>query len=140
MQKIHLIERNESAKKVAHLYKTNSDVIFEGTGSVLGKKYFVLKDGDEDIKVIENYNTYEVVKAKSRDFLDELKGANFEFNEKVEVGNFLLIKKSGEILHSVMPLEKLGDIAKKYSVSVASIINDNNLKTEKLFIGQILRI
>lgn len=51
---------------------------------------------------------------------------------KVEVNKF--------ISHHVKPMETLKDISKKYNVDTERIMKDNSLITNKLFIGQILKI
>ncbi len=51
---------------------------------------------------------------------------------KVDVNNFLT--------YVVKPMETLTDVAKKFDVGKEKLMQDNNLKTDKLFIGQNLKI
>lgn len=55
-------------------------------------------------------------------------------------GEWLKIKENDYIVHCVKPVETLEVIAKKYEVSCANIVEYNQLKTNKLYIGQILKI
>jgi len=59
-------------------------------------------------------------------------------NEHFE-GEFVEILTSNQYSHIVKPLEDINFIAKKYNVSIEHIVKINNLKSKRLFIGQILR-
>ena len=61
-------------------------------------------------------------------------------NLELYVGEWIIIKSNEFKTHYVKPMETLLDIAKKFNVSKEKILNDNNLQTEKLFIGQMLKI
>lgn len=54
-------------------------------------------------------------------------------------GEFVMIKRSSEFLHTVKPLEDLNFIANKYNVEISHIMKCNDLKDKRLFIGQKLR-
>ena len=54
-------------------------------------------------------------------------------------GAFVEIKKSFENLYVVKPLDSLDQIATKFKVSVNTIVESNNLKDKRLFVGQRLR-
>ena len=54
-------------------------------------------------------------------------------------GDFVVIKKVNNRTHIVKPLETLSQIAKIYNVKEEDIAKNNDLKTNKLFIGQKLR-
>ena len=55
-------------------------------------------------------------------------------------GEWVKIKINNFKKHSVKPMETLEKIAKQYGLSEDQILEDNKLKSRKLFIGQILRI
>jgi len=63
-------------------------------------------------------------------------------NEKLKFykGECVKIKVNDFNLHHVRPAENLARIAKNYDVDESIIIKDNNLQTQKLFIGQTLKI
>lgn len=54
-------------------------------------------------------------------------------------GAFVEIKNSFDNLYVVKPLDNLEQIATKFNVSVATIKETNNLKDDRLFVGQRLR-
>ena len=55
-------------------------------------------------------------------------------------GEWIRVKKNNFIIHHVKPMETIEKISSQYFVSVEKIINDNNLNSNKLFIGQELKI
>jgi len=61
-------------------------------------------------------------------------------NIPLYAGEWIYIKQNEFVLHFVKPMETLDDIVKKYNTTIEKIKEDNNLKTEKLFIGQQLKI
>jgi len=60
-------------------------------------------------------------------------------NSSLHEGEFVEIKKCYNVCHTVKPLENLQQLAKKYNVTIESIKECNNLKDDRLFIGQKLR-
>lgn len=54
-------------------------------------------------------------------------------------GEFVEIINTNQFSHTVKPLEDLNFIAAKYNVTINHIIEANNLKSKRLFIGQKLR-
>ena len=63
-------------------------------------------------------------------------------NEKLKFygGEFVKIKINDYVVHYVKPMQTLSEVAQIYKVNENQIVNDNNLKTNKLFIGQMLKI
>ena len=55
-----------------------------------------------------------------------------------KVGDIVLIKRKVGKQHVVAPMETLEDIANENNTTVECIVSENNLKTNKLFIGQKL--
>ena len=55
-------------------------------------------------------------------------------------GEWIKIKENDYIVHCVKPVETLDKIAKQYEISCEQIIKFNNLTSERLYIGQILKI
>lgn len=55
-------------------------------------------------------------------------------------GEWVIIKQNDFISHLVRPMETLESVAKQYSMSIENLKIDNNLQTEKLFIGQTIKI
>ncbi len=61
-------------------------------------------------------------------------------NIKVYDGEWVKIKINDFLTHYVKPAETLKDIVEIYNIEKEQIIKDNNLISERLFIGQILKI
>lgn len=61
-------------------------------------------------------------------------------NLKIYNGEWVKIKVNDFVVHHVKPMQTLSDIAKEHLMDVNKIIQDNNLKSNKLFIGQMLKI
>ena len=55
-------------------------------------------------------------------------------------GEWIKIQQNDYASHIVKPAENLSSIAEIYNVTVEKLREDNNLKSNKLFIGQILKI
>lgn len=63
-------------------------------------------------------------------------------NNEIELyaGEWVKITKNDYLIHIVKPTETLTLIADMYNINVNKLKEDNNLNSEKLFIGQILKI
>lgn len=63
-------------------------------------------------------------------------------NDKLSfyAGEWIKIKVNDYVLHIVKPTETLEKISEIYCVEKSKIIFDNNVVSEKLFIGQTLKI
>ena len=61
-------------------------------------------------------------------------------NLSLYAGEWIRIKVNDFVMHIVKPAETINNIAKFHGVSKEKIINDNALNSEKLFIGQTLKI
>lgn len=94
-----------------------------------------------------NQNEYYRVKAG-----DDLASISTQFNVGVNcilrnnpridfyAGEVVKIVRQTGIIHIVRPSETLEQIAKKYNATEQQIIELNNLKNKRLFIGQKLKI
>lgn len=63
-------------------------------------------------------------------------------NENVDLydGEMIKIVKDVKNFHIVKPMETLNSISQKYNKSIEELIKQNNLKANRLFVGQRLRI
>ena len=61
-------------------------------------------------------------------------------NLKFFAGEWIKVKTNDYISHIVRPAETIGDISKKYDKPKAQILSENNLQSEKLYIGQLIKI
>ena len=101
----------------------------EEQGSLYDEKighYKISKQGMDDIVVIKNAE-YRSIK--------RVEVSTMEGNKKFVVETLTNSEK-----YIVKPLDNLNSIAKKFNKSGEEIKSKNNLKTEKLFIGQIINI
>ena len=83
---------------------------------------------DEDLNINKTFNT--------------CKENVLRNNEKIKLysGEWIKIKVNNFITHHVKPTETLSSIAEIFGVDVQKIKQENNLKSDKLFIGQSLKI
>ena len=96
-----------------------------------------------DIKLCDEF--YYKIDELSFDFFksfDTDKQGILRNNETIKFysGEWIKVKVNDYISHVVKPAETLKNIAEKHNISEEEIIKKNNLKTRKLFIGQILKI
>ena len=87
--------------------------------------YQVVKEGLNDIILIKNYEYKEI-----KEIEVSVLGVK---TKKYTIENIV-----NETKYVVQPLDTLESIAKKLNKDREEILNKNNLKTEKLFIGQVL--
>lgn len=140
MQKVHLIKKQESSRKVAVLYNIDLSSIKRPFRKIDGHNYYTLGGYDDGIYLIENYNQPFILRVGNQT-AEQLISLGYEISEdKIEKEDVVLLSYKNGTKHVVRPLEKLQEIANHYSTPINDIIKQNNLKTEKLFIGQILWI
>ena len=141
MKEIYILNKGDSIEKVKselHLlgeYNISSD-------KILNKNYITIKDGVDDIILIKNYLPYFVYRVKENETLMDIlsKGYDVHGIGSLNVNDIIVVSKPKSIRYIVGPLETLNSIAKKFGVDKDVIMVTNNLKTEKLFVGQILWI
>lgn len=140
MQRIHLIKQQESIKKVSVLYNVDVYRIKQGSRKIDGREFYVLNGYDDGIYIIENYNKPFIFKVENQT-KQQLSAMGYEISDsEIEQEDIVLLSAKKGKKHIVRPLEKLDDIANFYAIPKTEIVNRNNLKTEKLYIGQILWI
>jgi len=141
MQRIYLLRENEPIEKIAKIYSKDPQDISHSTKKLLGYNYAILEDGEDDIVLIENYCPPRIHKVTSEDTKEILLSQGYEISkETIEEDDIILLTKIEGKKHIVKPLETLDNIANSYFMDKLDIIKRNKLKTEKLFIGQILWI
>lgn len=140
MREIYLLNEGDSIKK----FKTqlNLDELKEENDKINGQRYMVSKSGSDDITIVKNYLPMYVYRVKKDDnYLDMLsRGFKIECGENIQENDLIVLKKPRSIKHTVTPLENLNSIASIYGIDKNDIIVNNKLKSEKLFVGQILWI
>lgn len=102
--------------------------------------YVVDVEGNEPT-LIKNFESEEVVTISPSDTINSLRRKGYIVDVgDIKVGTTKIMYRKNCLLHSVKPLENLNDIASYYNINPQKIIDDNNLETSKLYIGQILVI
>ena len=63
-------------------------------------------------------------------------------NNKIDLytGGWIKIKVNDYLSHFVKPMETVSKIAKQYNISIEKLKADNNLKENRLYIGQLIKI
>ena len=97
---------------------------------------YTVKSGDSLYRIATLYNTT----------VDEIKSLNNLTSNSLSIGQKLRIPGSGEesgsdyVTYTVVSGDSLYSIAKKYNTTVNEIKNLNNLSSNLLSIGQVLKI
>lgn len=90
--------------------------------------YYRVQVGDKFESLIQKFNTCK----------DNILRNNPDI--PLYAGEWIFIKQNEFIMHCVKPMETLEFIAKKYKTTIEKIKIDNELKSDKLFIGQHIKI
>ena len=164
---IYTVQKGDSLYKIANQYNTTVDILKQinnlpGTSLQINQQLFIPKDGNIDITIDQDKEGIKYI-VKSGDTLyqiatsygvsvDNIKKANNLTSNILSIGQELIIPVDDTIVEEVDPptaaginyVVKSGDnlysIANKYGVSVDDIKNTNNLLSNTLQIGQILKI
>ena len=96
------------------------------------KNTYTVKSGDSLYQIAKKYNTT----------VDEIKSLNNLTTNNLSIGQNLKVPTMNEeyVNYTVVKGDSLYQIAKKYNVTVNEIKSLNNLTTNNLSIGQILKI
>lgn len=108
---------------------------------ILGYRYVEMASGNDDIIVVKNYQPYFVNELTEENTLLDWYARGYNvvgMDDNLGNHDTVVLKKIEGVKYVVSPLEKLEDIARKLGVDKQEIIEKNSLKTEKLFVGQVL--
>lgn len=102
---------------------------------------YIPKMVDHSVYLVENAQKDFVYKIKKTDTLETLKKkfGDLDFGY-IYAGKCIYIASTNALKYVVKPLDTLTKICEKFHVEKESIISINNLKTERLFVGQKLKI
>lgn len=164
---LYTVKSGDSLWKIASMYDTTVDTLMsinnlKGTTLTINQQLLVPKKKDIDIDITENdKGIYYTVKSGDTLYkiassynvsVDKIKSANKLNSNTLQIGQVLLIpvettdvtettpSTSNGISYVVVKGDNLYNIANKYKVSVSDIKSLNNLKSNTLQIGQILKI
>lgn len=142
MREVYLLNEGDTLEKVK--YDCGDGQYRMGEDKILGKKYMVLNAGGDDITVIRNYMPLYISHVKEKQNVLDIMSSGFNIvasqSKDIEVGDMLILNRPKSVRYVVSPLESLDTIANKFGVEKSIIMSSNNLKTDKLFVGQILWI
>lgn len=140
MREIYLLNNGDSIKKIS--FELGKENIKVAPDKLFGYKYAIIESGTDDISVVKNYLPAFVYKVKKEDnYLDILaRGFTIDSNDNINADDIIILKKPRSIRYVVSPLETLDQIAYKFGTKEEDIMINNNLSTNKLFVGQILWI
>lgn len=146
---IHKVRKNETLSSIARKYGVTVDQIKKWNPKL--KKNTMLRIGQK-ITIQRKNPLYKQIKQKAPQMLEknEVKAssataadtANMQTNNTTaENRNSTVVKpKFNEVKHTVKKGETLGGIAKKHNTTVKKLKQLNNLKSDKIKIGQVLRV
>ena len=130
----NLTTNNLSIGQILKLPTNNNDYNNENTTDEY--QIYTIKKGDNLYQIARTFNTT----------VDEIKTLNNLTSNTLTIGNTLKIPKSKEqtstdyLTYKVVSGDTLYSIAKKYNINVDTLKNYNNLTSNLLSLGQILRI
>lgn len=140
MKEVYLLNRGDSLDKIKYEFKEASNIEL-AEDKIFGYKYATIDKGLDDVIIVYNYLPVYDYKVKPNESLLDIVSRGFKTDVvSVSSGDEIILTKPKSIRYVVSPLETLQDIAFKFGITTSDIIQNNDLKTEKLFVGQILWI
>lgn len=142
MREVYLLNAGDTMDKVK--YDCGEGEYHLGEDKILNKKYMVLMSGSDDVTIIRNYSPLIISRLSKKQTILDIMSNGFDIvasqSLDINAGDMLLLSRPRSVRYVVSPLEKLDSIAQKFGVDKVTIIESNNLKSDKLFVGQILWI
>lgn len=131
--------KGDDVNQIKNNYKAYAEAVVRAVSDYIGVPYFtasgntyIVKKGDSLWGIAKEFNTT----------VNELKSLNNLTSNTLQIGQILMIKPnvSDNITYTVSKGDNLYSIANKYNTSINDIKTLNNLKTDILQIGQVLKI
>ena len=140
MREIYLMNKGDTLDKIK--YELGVDNITISDEKVFGYKFAEIERGSDDVTIVKNYlPLFSYIVENDDNYLDILaRGFKIDSAKEVITGDTIILSKPRSIRYVVSPLETLDEIALKFGVSKINIMQNNSMRTEKLFVGQILWI
>ena len=105
--------------------------------NIEGKDCVYIKNRNSGVHVLKNYPKDIELIIDKNDNIEEIK-KEYNIKNNIEIGDVFIFHSSEKYV--VKPLDTFDKIASTLGVKKEYLIQKNNLKTEKLFVGQILLI
>lgn len=139
MLKLFIKYKNESTANIIKKLNIKKEEIINEDFELAKHSGVLYGSGDDSIVFLQNYVFPEIKYIFNQKEYDEIINSGFEIiPAKISVGDIGIIKRKVGVRYVVSPMETIENIAEKNNISVDSIIENNNLKSKKLFIGQTL--
>ena len=149
---IYKVKSGDSLWKIANEYKTTVDTLkkinnLDSSNLTINQQLFIPKNSDTGVKTDNTYtikdgDTLDSIAKKYNISASDIKNANNLKSDVLTTGSILIIPiaSSGEINYIVSAGDNLYSIANKYGVTVSDIKILNNLSSNTIKVGQVLKI
>jgi len=138
MKRVCFVNNGENLDKIG--FKLNIDTKDKviSAHKLFEYKYFIINEGNDDIIIIDNYKPCFIKKIDDRVSVLDIYSLGYDVIG--DLGEVVVIQEPNGIKYTVKPLDTLDKISQLFGTNKNDIIENNSLKSEKLFIGQILII
>lgn len=140
MREIYLLNKGDTVDKIK--FELGVENITISNEKIFGYKFAEIEKGSDDVLIVKNYLPLFSYTLDGEDnYLDILaRGFKIDSAKEIKSGDTIILSKPRSIRYVVSPLETLDEIALKFGVTKFDIMENNAMKTDKLFVGQILWI
>lgn len=138
MKEVCLINCGENRRKAGYISGLSYDMMQGEEQTINGLRSVVVNSGSGDITIVRNYRPLFAFDTQKIALMDiYAMGYTIDGSENER---WVVASRQEGIKYIVHPLEQLSDIAKKFDVTERYIMDANNLKTNRLFVGQVLYV
>ena len=139
MKVIYNVEKFDTLQKIAEKFSVSAEKIKQ-LNNISNElpKVIEIPNNSVDFEVVANLNREFLFKGDYNLVKNSL--SKLGFHSKNSYGDVHLFKKTKSNIYVVGVLDNLNAICNKFKLDKNDVIAKNNLKSEKLFIGQILKI
>ena len=139
MKEICLLNPGDSIDKIKKEFNNNLHFV-KSNEKIFNFNYISLDEGDDDILIVRNYIPQIIYTVKKGDNIIDIMSRGYEVGQidNIVEGDKIILSRPSTLRYVVKPLDNLELICQKFGSNKENIIALNNLKTEKLFVGQIL--
>ncbi|MFI3261169.1 MAG: LysM peptidoglycan-binding domain-containing protein, partial [bacterium] len=151
---IHIVVAGDTLYSIAVKYNTTVDEIKSINNIInnniyLGQRIYLpginssIPDNETDFYIVQSGDTLYSISIKLGVNIDDIRKINNLTNDVLSVGQILYFKKIEEenpLVHIVEVGDTLYSISAKYNISVAYLRDINNLTSDILSIGQVLKL